>query len=213
MQTFFRNNNSDELILLFCGWGMDEKPFLPIKSDCDVLFVFDYSNLQFDSEFDFQKYKNITLLAFSAGVYAAGFLKDSLPKCDLKIAVNGTLSPFNDELGIAKEVLTEIENLTMDNIFEFRKKLVDNPDHLEIFNKNQPFRDLESSLNELESLKKYSEQGEVVFEYGKVFIGQADEIIPFDNQLRAWVRHKDISVVPSGHFLFYNYSEFLEIIN
>ncbi len=78
MQTFFQDNNSDELILLFNGWGMDEKPFLPLTSSRDILFVSDYSNFDFSPNIDFSDYKKIFLITFSAGTFMTAFLKDNL---------------------------------------------------------------------------------------------------------------------------------------
>ena len=213
MQTFFQDKKSDELILLFCGWGMDEKPFLPIESSCDILFVYDYTNLQFDESFDFLKYDKITLVAFSAGVFMAGYLKNMLPKCHFKIAVNGTFDAFNSKLGIAGDVLVEMENLTMETVFEFRKKLIESSAHLELFNKYQPARNLESSMSEFKSLREYAKEGKVVFDYDKVVMGVNDEIIPLANQQRFWQDHSNCSVIDGGHFLFYNFVSFSGLIS
>lgn len=214
MKTFFQDNQSDELILLFNGWGMDEKPFAPLKSCCDILFVHDYTNLFFDFEFDFLKYKKITLLCFSAGVYMAGALKNILPECDLKIAINGTLATFNHNKGMPKEICEELENISMDNVFEFRNKLIEDEKHLELFNKYQPARDLENSISEFYALKKhFSDFGEIEFAYDKVIISEDDKIMPCQNQLRAWGDHKNTCQLSGGHFLFYKFSDIDEIIN
>jgi hypothetical protein len=58
-------NNSDRLIIFLCGWGMDEKPLLPLKTGNDVLFLFNYSDLSLD--FDFSIYEKIDLIAFPVG--------------------------------------------------------------------------------------------------------------------------------------------------
>ena len=209
MQTYFRNNNSDGLILLFCGWGMDEKPFQPIKSNYDILFVSDYSELNFPY-FDFLKYKKIYLIAFSAGVLIASYFQDKLPKIDLRIAVNGTLNLFDENEGIPRNVLFEMENITLENALDFRKKLFDSDKDYNLFNKYQPSRDLESSLNELAALKNIQSKP---FDYDKVIIGKNDKIIPCENQLRAWKDHKNIKKIEGGHFLFYKFKDFNEIIN
>ena len=90
MKTYLQNNNSDNLILFFCGWGMDENPFSILKNTSDVLYVYDYTVPECEDffNFDFSKYKSVKLLAFSYGVYASGIAK--LPenlKLDFSVAI------------------------------------------------------------------------------------------------------------------------------
>lgn len=220
MKTYLRKNkttgDSEELILFFCGWGMDEKPFNPLKTSCDVLFVYDYADLALD--FDFSSYKRITLIAFSYGVFMAGFLKDVLPECDLKIAVNGTLKPVDDEFGIPHKIFTlTLENMTELTALKFREKLFADKSELAIFNKNLPDRDMTSSKAELAALKSYFLANKnIEFEYDKVLIGEKDRIIPAKNQKNFWQSNngqKIITAENEGHFSFYAFNDFDEIIN
>ncbi len=205
---------------------MDEKPFNPLKSNSDVLFVFDYQREQetgnrkqnisipyFTFPIPLNKYKNITLIAFSYGVFMAAYLKDILPKCDIKIAVNGTLSPVHEEFGIPQKIFTlTLENMTELTALKFREKLFADKNELATFNKNLPNRDMESSKNELAALKKYFEKC-VDFEYDKVLIGENDRIIPTKNQKNFWLNHSNCKISDRGHFLFYKFNDFDEIIN
>lgn len=219
MKTFFRNANSEELILFFCGWGMDEKPFSPLKSSADILFLYDYANLEFDLDINFDKYKKITLVAFSYGVFVAAFLedtflKDILPKIELKIAVNGTLKPVDDEFGIPQKIFKlTLENMTELTALKFREKLFSSKEHLAIFNKNLPNRDMQSSKTELAALKGYFlENKDVDFEYDKIFMGEHDRIIPHKNQKLFWQDYDNVHLFDAGHFLFYAFDDFDEII-
>lgn len=209
MQTHFEDNKSEELILFLNGWGMDARPFLMMKSSRDILYVYDYTFL--DLDFDFSKYKKIILLAYSAGVFMAGYLKDRLPKCDLKIAVNGTLGLFDPKLGLAEHSLDLMENVSLENYMELRKNLIPNESHLKKFNKFQPMRDIDGSLNELAALKKYAKK-KVEFEFDKVITGKNDEIISYENQKRSWYGHKNTREITGGHFLFYNFNNFDELV-
>lgn len=208
MQTYLRKNDSENLIVLFNGWGMDEKPFLPIKSDYDILFLSDYTNLDFN--FDFSNYKTKTLISFSAGVMMAAYLQDKLPNFDLKIAINGILNTFDKHNGIPSDILFEIENISMETALDFRKKLIKNVDQIDLFNRNQPSRSLESSLEELCALKQYA--SDTNFKYDKVILGRDDEILPISIQKLAWSEHKNTRTIEGGHFLFYQFSNFKEII-
>lgn len=211
MQTFLRNNNSNELILLFNGWGMDERPYEPIASSRDILFVSDYTDLELN--FDFSKYEKIILITFSAGTFMSAYLQDKLPKLDLKIALSGNLHLFTDGCGPSKNVLSEMKNISFENALEFRKKLVYSEKEYSLFNKNQPMRTLASSLSELDLLQKYSDENKVLdFEFDKVIIGENDEILPRENQLRAWKGFENLTSIEGGHFLFYKFSNFDEII-
>ena len=212
MKTFFKNENSDELILFFCGWGMDEKPFSPLKSSADILFLYDYSDLEF--EFDFAKYKKITLIAFSYGVFVAALLKDILPKLDFKIAVNGTLRPVDNEFGIPEKIFKlTLENMTELTALKFREKLFSSREHLAIFNKNLPNRDMQSSKTELAALEGYFLANKNVdFEYDKIFIAEHDKIMPFKSQKSFWQNNQNVHTIDAGHFLFYNFENFGEII-
>ncbi len=211
MQTFFKDNQSDELILLFDGWGMDEKPYAQMESNRDVLFVFDYSNLYFD--FNFSKYKKIHLITFSAGVFMSAHLCSTLPQFATKIAINGTLFPYDKEKGIPDETFSEMENITLENALDFRKKLIYDDSHITQFNKLQPNRTLQNSLDELSALKKIFALKTPSFEFDKIIIGENDLLIPYENQLKAWAGHKNTRILNGGHFLFYLFKSFDEIID
>ncbi len=205
MQTHFQDNHSDELIIFFDGWGMDARPYSLMKNRRDVLYVYDYKFL------DFSKYKKISLIAYSAGVFMAGYLKDVLPKLDFKIAVNGVLDLFNPQMGLPHRSISMMENVSLENYMELRKELISDENQLMMFNKIQPLRDIESSLNELSALHKYA-KNKVDFDFDKVIMGRDDKIIPFENQKTAWAQHKNTSVLDGGHFLFYNFNSFDDIV-
>lgn len=45
MNKYLIDNNSNTLLMFFSGWGSDENVFKHLKSDIDVLILYDYSNL------------------------------------------------------------------------------------------------------------------------------------------------------------------------
>ncbi len=205
------DNKSDKLIVFLNGWGMDERPFSPLKSSSDVLFLSDYSDLSID--FDFSQYKNITLIAFSCGVFMASYLKEVLPKFDFKIAINGTIRLFDETYGISKEISKVFENISIENCLEFRKtKLLKTKAELQTFNKYQPHRSLESSRLEFEKLKEYScKNTNPEYDYDKIISSKKDKIIPFKMQNEFW--KNKVKPIEAAHFPFYNFKSFEEIIN
>ena len=46
MKKFLIDNNSSELILFFTGWGCDEYEFEHLKSNKDVLILYNYLDLK-----------------------------------------------------------------------------------------------------------------------------------------------------------------------
>lgn len=210
MKQYFLDNKSNTLILFFCGWGMDEKPFKPLKIKYDMLLLYNYSDLSLN--FDFSKYKNIHLLSYSYGVFVAAMLDKKLPQLTTKTALNGTLKPIDNSYGIPEKIFNlTMENMTLETAVKFRERLFNNDEQLQIFNKHLPLRELDDSLFELTQLKKYF-QNEVYCSYDRVLIGEEDKIIPYKNQKRYWVeliKHADVKIIKGGHFPFYNY-EFIE---
>ena len=101
-QHFIIKNNQKHLLLFFAGWGMDETPFLQIRpTDKDWLICYDYRSLEFDAII-LQEYSEITLIAWSMGVWAASQIMKqylSLPLSQ-SIAINGTLYPIHETKGI-----------------------------------------------------------------------------------------------------------------
>ena len=71
IQTFISRRHTDDLILLFAGWGMDTHPFACLSHiGCDCCVCYDYTDLNFDTT-PFLDYKNIEVYAWSFGVWAA----------------------------------------------------------------------------------------------------------------------------------------------
>ncbi len=74
MKLYLENNKSGNLILFFCGWGMDETPFSVMKNESDICMFTITQPLIFRSLI-FQTTKSVKLLSFSYGVYAGAIAK------------------------------------------------------------------------------------------------------------------------------------------
>ncbi|MDD3593043.1 MAG: DUF452 family protein [Candidatus Gastranaerophilales bacterium] len=211
MKQFFSDKDSDELIVFFCGWGMDERPFSLFQTNKDVLFLYDYENA--DINFDFSKYSKKYLIAFSYGVFMSALC--NLPDFDLKIAINGTLKPIDKTYGIPPKIFElTLNNMTLETAVKFRRSLFRNEEDFQNFNKNLPVRSLESSLNELDCIKKaaFSNQN-LTTGFDKIIVSKFDKIFPTKNQLNFWGENENIVQINAGHFLFYNFKSFEDIIN
>lgn len=103
MNTYWLNNqNNKNLIVFFAGWSFDENPFKFLDcSGYDILMVYDYNEIKpLDIFQQFNQYENKILITWSMGVFAAYLLRDFFKNFDYKIAVNGTVTPVDNEFGI-----------------------------------------------------------------------------------------------------------------
>lgn len=154
MKQYFIDNHSDKLILFFSGWGCDNYEFEHLKTCDDVLILYDYSD--FNLQFDFSKYKQINLIAFSAGVFVASAMKFDF-KIDKKIAISGNPNLFDEYFGLSEKVQNFLYNLTEDEADDFaRNYLVKTEDEYKNFHPSK--RSIESCQNEFENLKQMWKQ-------------------------------------------------------
>ena len=218
MKIHLQNNNSENLILFFCGWGMDENPFSILKSDSDVLYVYDYTTPEFPV-FDFSKYSNVSLLSFSYGVYAGAIAK--LPanlKLNKKVAINGTLIPVDDKFGVPIKQFELTEKMDSQSVIKFRERLFGGEkakEHFDIFEQYLPKRSAQSCTEELLGMKKYVPQIPTPQEnYDKVYVAKYDRCVPTRNQKNFWQKvGVDYTIeLETGHFPFYNYSKLEDLL-
>lgn len=219
MKLFLENNESKNLIIFFCGWGMDETPFSLLRNLSDVLYVYDYTTPDFP-EFDFSKYEKISLLAFSYGVYASAIAQ--LPndlKIEKSVAISGTLVPVDNTYGVPLRQFELTEKMDSQSVVKFRQRLFGGEkaqEHFEIFEKNLPRRSAISCTEELVGMKGYVPKfGNVKRHFDKVFIAEHDRCVPTRNQKNYWVdfaAHKNVATLETGHFPFYNYKSLEEIL-
>lgn len=126
------NNNSKELIIFMSGWGCDDKQFAGITTSKDLVIFYDYDDLKID--FDFSRYQNFYLIAYSAGVFVTTLIIDKLPKVELKVAINGNINLFDENLGLDDNILKVFRSIDVTNFLEFREKyLCKTLEELEIF--------------------------------------------------------------------------------
>ena len=196
---------------------MDENPFSVLKSNCDVLYVYDYTTPDFPA-FDFSKYKSVKLLSFSYGVYAGAIAKlpDDL-KLDARVAINGTLIPVDDKYGVPVKQFELTEKMDSQSVVKFRQRLFGGEkaqEHFDIFESHLPQRSAQSCTDELLGMKKYVPQIPAAQKtFDKVYVAKYDRCVPTRNQRNFWQKTglEETIELESGHFPFYNY-EFLDYL-
>ncbi|WP_257935530.1 DUF452 domain-containing protein [Campylobacter lari] len=204
MKTHFlhENANSSELILFFSGFCSHFNHFTHLKSDVNVLMVYDYTS--FDWEFDLHNFEKITLVGFSMGVCVASkILKDI--NFYKKIAINGTNLPINDEFGI-KEVIFK---LTMKRfaLKDFKAKLFKKRMSLSdefYFEKNEHLKAELLSLYEF-CTKDLNEN----FTWDKAIISKDDKIFPPKHAFNFF--KEKAMFIDEPHFAFFKYHTWEEL--
>lgn len=212
---WLNKQNNSKLIIFFAGWSFDENPFKFLACEnFDVLIVYDYSTIDENIE-KFTSYKEINLIAWSMGVFVAYLLKDKLPKFNKKIAINGTPLPVNDEFGIpVKPFLLTLRHARTGLEGKFYQNIFDTKEEFEKYSTMSVNRSIENRETELKSLYDKIRSAEINYNrfYDKSLISSRDKIIPTKNQINFWQNNAEIEMLESGHFPYYNFKSWNEIL-
>lgn len=214
MQSHWLNKqNNNKLIIFFTGWSFDYKPFEFLNcEDFDVLIIYDYNDLELPQ---IPEYKEYFLISWSMGVYTSYLLKDKLPKFTKKIAINGTPFPVNDEYGIPlKPFILTLRHAKTGLERKFYQNIFNSEDEYTQYTKTQVERTIENRVSELNTLYSKIKSTEISYQnyFDTAIISNNDKIIPTKNQINFWEGKAEIKTVESGHFLYYNFTSWNEIL-
>ncbi len=218
MKSKWLHRKNNRKLILFCnGWGMDENPFILLKSrEWNVLMFYDYVSLEPDLNLSslFYDYREIVLIAWSMGVWAGQQLFFPFrEKLKAALAVNGTLCPIDNQYGIPVDVaLTTLDNFDDQQRRKFYHRMCRDRNNYRLFLENQPARSVESQKSELSYLLTTvdcDKQIEPI--YSCVLVGTHDYIVPTASQLDFWSK-QIIRQVNGYHFMFYAYKCWDDII-
>ena len=196
---------------------MDEHPFEPLTSHrWNVLMFYDYTDLSTDQDLHklFDEYQEVILIAWSMGVWAGQHVfEDFSTKLTAAIAINGTLCPIDDNLGIPENVVkATLENLDEKQRLKFYYRMCRDRDLYRSFLEHQPKRSVENQKNELAAILKMSERIDIEKSiYNYAIVSKQDFIMPSKNQLNHWPENI-VQLVDESHFLFYAYDSWDEIV-
>ena len=199
------NFNSDSLLIFFTGWGCDEYEFEHLHSESDVLILYDYQDLKLD--FDFSKYKNFNLMAFSAGVFAASVFKFDF-KINKKLAISGNPFLFDEKLGLSENIQKILCNITEENADDFtRNYLVNTEEEYKSFHPSM--RTIQSCHTEFRKLKEiYKENIQNIKDiYDYAIFGAYDKI--FDAAAQKEFYKDRLRIIDNAkHNLFFRIKKF-----
>ena len=213
MQYCLWDNHAEDLIVFFAGWGCDYNQFVNLHDRKNVLILYDYQDLRLD--FDFSAYKNIDVLAYSAGVFVAAVLSDKIPGVKRKVALCGNPYLFDEKLGLSAATVAALKTITLDNYLEFRRKyMVYSEDEYEKYNELQSLRTIESCQSELESLQKMYQQSADTIRPGfdKAIIAENDLL--FNPAAQKEFYQKKLRIIPHArHHVFFKFTSFADILD
>lgn len=194
---FLRCSGSPTLELFFAGWGMDSRPFAwaadsPHTADCDFAVCYDYTDIQLDkvnqANAKLHGYSKVRVRAWSLGVYAASLvLPDMGCAISTAVAINGTLWPVDDELGIPHAVYdATAANLTDESLERFNRRMCGA--HRAVFEQRRPLRSVDSLRAELLHIRECAADPTRPQFTGwtQAVLSRLDKIFPIANMRRAW---------------------------
>lgn len=159
-QVYIIKKNNPKLLLFFAGWAADETPF---KQYCpqgmDYMICYDYRTLDFDTSI-LEQYRQVNVVAWSMGVWAAPIALASVPKEKLLlIAFNGTITPIGDTDGIPEKTFRDtLSGLTPASLQKFMRRMCKDSNAYKAFLAITPRRDFNEIKEELELIeKKYTQ--------------------------------------------------------
>lgn len=221
MKTCWLNKqNNKNLIVFFAGWSFDSQPFCDFCSgkNCDILMAYDYNSMEIPQELiDLQGYANKTLIGWSMGVFVAYQNRKLFGDFDCKIAINGTVTPVDDNFGIPVKIFElTLKHAETGLRGKFYKNVFQTQEEFEKYQLHPVLRSIENRVAELESLyaqiKQLSNEEYEKF-YDCAIVCESDKIIPPANQKASHDKNNvPVISLPYGHCPFYRFSKWDEII-
>lgn len=206
---WLNKQNNDKLIVFFAGWSFDWYPFTGMNfGDYDLLFVYDYNSMFVPDEISqISEYKEKILITWSMGVFTAYLLKDYFAEFDRKIAINGTVTPVDDEFGIPENIFKlTLKHAAKGLEGKFYKNLFLTEQEYNMYSTYPVRRTIDDRVSELYSLYSLIEKTKIDYEkfYNLAIVCEGDKIIPPKNQIASHEKN-NVPVITAdyGHFLYY----------
>ena len=219
-------------LVFFAGWGMDDRPFRRlVSSDYDVCVCYDYRNLPAsfgsyalrnsardaspvsESIEAVGAYDEVTIVAwsFGCGVAAQVIAHGNWP-VQVALALNGTVTPEDDEVGIPKRWLdATAESLLQGGWSRFVRRMCWDKAARQDFEGHAPQRDLAGAVAELDVLRQLTTPARC--DFTRALIGTQDRIILPENQQRCWERfHVPVQRITAPHYPFHLWQSWEELL-
>jgi len=214
--TWLNKDDNKDCILFFNGWGMDECAINHLdKKGFDICMFYDYKAIR-PLEMELSAYSKVYVVAWSLGVWAAGFIIDTLGvKTAKSIAINGTQLPVDLSCGIPPSVFKNTyTNWDSNNRDRFNRRVLGGKAAFELHQQKLVSRDIEEQQVELGIiLNQVKENSSANFCFDTALIGQKDLIFSPINQWRFWKRKATVIELMLPHYPFNFFKNWHQIIS
>ncbi len=225
---WLKQGGAEELLLLFNGWGMDSclgyhllATSLENEFPQDLLICYDYRTLDLEQVVmdEIGRYRRITIVAWSFGVWVAQ--QTRLPAITRAIAINGTLYPVHEEMGIRPGVFeATLSTWSEESRQRFNRRMCGSSEALTLFTSIAPDRSATSQQEELEQLKGHLLRSEATgtgatgapWSYDHAIIGKRDLVFPARQQYAAWEKLPKTVIADMPHFPFHHFRNLQEVL-
>lgn len=197
---YIQHCGAPRLIVIFAGWGMDERPFAHLsRPGYDIMAVWDYRTLDFDPEWT-AGYAEVCVLAWSMGVHAAQMCHSALgPRVTAHIAVGGTPHPVHDRAGIPVDIFTAtLHGLDDRSLERFMRRMCGGARAYAEFAPMRPQRPVDELRDELRAIGLRSDGSPAEPRFDHYLLTARDAIFPPEAQRLAF-RDCDIVEIDSPH--------------
>lgn len=216
MQTYWIKNGQPSLLLFFTGWGMDPHPTLHLDpGERDICVCYDFRSLDGHHALfpDMTSYRDITVIGWSVGVWAAdqiiGSPENQILNMRRCIAINGTHTPVHDHEGIPESVFRgTLEHLNEPSLQKFFRRMAGTSQEHLFFLQQAPQRTFKAQKEELSSILfdvESAPSGEVRsfrLHWDTAVICTRDQIFPPANLHQAWAGKTRIVSLDQPHYPF-----------
>lgn len=219
MKYYYSNRNKKRLIIFFAGWASNKEYFAHLTdNNYDELLFYNYSNDIPDIDLDtvISKYDEIVIIAWSFGVLMANNIMWLYrQKISKAIAINGTLKPIDDNMGIPVRIFNAtLNNITAQGMQKFYSRMCIDEHIIQRFNLVKNYRNIADLCNELTYLKTYSNCAvttQNIFNFALISV--TDKIIPTKNQYYFWQQNQiPVKTLSGGHFPFFYFDNWKSLI-
>jgi pimeloyl-[acyl-carrier protein] methyl ester esterase len=221
---WLRKDGAAELLLFFNGWGMDCRiadyllgGSLAEGFEPDLLVCYDYRSLLPEPGFmaEVSRYAHITVIAWSFGVWVAQQVE--LPVVERAIAINGTLYPVHDTLGIPTGVFqATLSSYSEESRHRFNRRMCGSREAFACFSTMSPDRETAEQKEELERLNEHFQKRHLpdgaAWHYNHAIIGGRDLVFPSQQQYAAWKGVSQTVIADMAHFPFFHFSTLQELL-
>ncbi len=215
---WLHRNGSDRLVLFFCGWGSDYRPFERIASgNCDVACFYAYHTGDIpDWHGLLAPYRERHVVSWSMGVLQAEIaLQGIRGSITSALAVNGTLLPVHDRFGIPCAAYQQtIDQFSEPALRKFIQKMCRERSVIQAYNEHIPQREIREQQEELIYHQQQSQAHgrEQTGLFSRAIIGSSDMIFPFENMRNFWAGKTLVEETEHQHFPFYHYTSWGALI-